>query len=149
MVTTIRAAAVADLTRVVEIEQASFGATAFPCAVFRQHLDLSGDLFTVAEDTPGVVGFLLAARSVAPEVAWLLDMAVDRSFRARGIARGLLTHTVDRCRSLGVVRLRGTVDPDNVPSQRALHAIGFAEVAFDAAYFGSGGPRRILELDLR
>ncbi|MFI5898167.1 GNAT family N-acetyltransferase [Actinoplanes sp. NPDC051513] len=149
MATTIRAAAPADLGRVVQIEQAAFGATAFPYSVFRRHLDLSGKLFAVAEDTPGVVGFLLAARSVSPEVVWFLDLAVERSFRNRRIGRGLLSHAVTQCRSLGVSRIRGTVKPDNIPSQRVLHALGFAEIAYDPAYFGTGYPRRIVELDLR
>jgi ribosomal protein S18 acetylase RimI-like enzyme len=146
MAATIRAARLADLGRVLVIEQSAFGATAWPWTVFRQHLDLCGELFAVAEASSGVVGYTLAARSAAPDEAWILGAAVEEASRNQGVGRALLTHVIARAGAVGVARLRCTVRPGNAPVEHVMAAVGFTDLAYDPDYFGPGEGRRILEL---
>ncbi|WP_433292891.1 GNAT family N-acetyltransferase [Actinoplanes sp. CA-030573] len=97
---------------------------------------------------PDVVGYALAARSVDPALGWILSVAVEGSFRKRGIGRALVVETLRRCASRGMTRVRCTVAPGNLASERIWHALGFVEVAFDPAYFGAGEARHVLELSL-
>lgn len=112
-----------DLKRIAEIEQASFGADAWPAEAFLQYWNVSRDLFLVA-----LYGNRIAGYSIA-RIAWrggeLDSIAVDPRYRGRGIAKALMNRTIAPLRSKHVPTLRLMVSTTNHAAIRFYQSYGF------------------------
>ncbi len=125
----IRAATSADLGAVTGIERASFG-DPWSLASFRHHL---GDLFLVAEQGEGVLGYLIAWR-LGPE-AEILNVAVTAAARRRRVAQTLLDAALAALAGAGVLRVFLEVRVSNAAARRLYERAGFAEVGRRRGYY--------------
>jgi ribosomal-protein-alanine N-acetyltransferase len=125
----IRAAHIADLGAIAEIEAVSFP-DPWSYHMFRAHL---GDLFMVAEDgdTPGgyLVGMVVGAE------AEILNVAVAPMHRGRGIGRALVTAALDACETRGVQSVYLEVRVSNVAARRLYAGSGFREMGRRRGYY--------------
>ncbi len=72
----------------------------------------------VAEVDDAIAGFVTGyLRPEAPEVLFIWQVAVDESFRGRGIGVKMLDHLVCNAAEHGISTLETTVSPDNEASQ--------------------------------
>jgi len=145
----IRAAGLADLGAVWEIEREVFRTDIYPRFFFRQAHDLWGDLLRVAEsDSGALVGYALGALGAEAGEAWILSAAVLPEQRGRGIATRLTRDLLDVLRSRGARGVRLTVHPENHGAIRLYERLGFQTIGRDADYYGPGDPRLLMRLEL-
>jgi [ribosomal protein S18]-alanine N-acetyltransferase len=116
----IRPATPADLPRIAEIQIQSPSAAAWPVADYLAHS------FLVAEDGGQLAGFLVW-RDIAGE-SEILNLAVDPSFRRRGIAAALLA-------ALPPQRVFLEVRASNLPARRLYEKAGFRAISVRRAYY--------------
>ncbi len=125
-----------NLNRVVEIEQDSFGKDAWPAESFIEYWRDSPELFLVARQRRRIAGYSIAR--VSWRGAELESIAVDPSYRGRGIARALLDATVARLRSQSMSALRLMVSTANAPALRFYREYGFVRTRRVKSYYGTG-----------
>lgn len=140
----IRRAEIDDLPALIALDHTVFGDKPYPGFFFRQALELWPDFLLLAVDEHGLQGYILAAPSTSPGVAWILSLAVNDSARGKGLGAALVTKVMDamRQRNFKVVRL--TTHPDNV-AVRMYEKLGFAVIDEDPDYFQDNEPRVVLE----
>ncbi|GAA3137541.1 diaminobutyrate acetyltransferase [Planomonospora alba] len=84
--------------------------------------DFSGTS-VIARGEHGACGFVTGfTRPKAPDTFFVWQVAVDRSWRGRGLARRMLDHLADRLVPWGHRFLEATVTPDNAPSARLFES---------------------------
>jgi ribosomal-protein-alanine N-acetyltransferase len=119
----LRKAAISDAPTLEEIERESFS---------HPHWDAASLLryeCTVAELDGRVVGFIIVRETFAPEHE-ILNLAVGRGFRGRGIASALLEHQL---RKGGTHFLE--VRESNTIAQSLYRKYGFVEVGRRSGYY--------------
>jgi ribosomal-protein-alanine N-acetyltransferase len=122
-----------DLTRIVEIERASFGKDAWPAQLFVEYWRESPELFLIAKQGRRIAGYSIARTSWRG--AELESIAVDPRHRGRGIAQALLDATVAR---LGTATLRLMVSTANTAALRFYRQYGFVRTRLVKRYYGAG-----------
>ncbi len=153
----IRLMTVQDLKQVDAIEQVSFGADAWPrhafralLQAFRQARPTRGGLW-VAED-PGrkeVLGYAGIEVSALWGEADLINIAVARDHRRRGVGRMLLEWIIRRCRRSGIEMLWLRVRESNRSARRFYRVIGFEERGkFTGYYQDPDEPAILMAMDL-
>lgn len=120
--TVIRPMTAEDLTRVLEIERASFSVPWTP-ATFRGLLNRADTHLRVAESGGEVVGY--AVVWIVLDQGELGDIAVVDGRRGAGIGTALLMHVLDLVREQGVRELYLEVRESNVGAQRLYERHGF------------------------
>jgi ribosomal protein S18 acetylase RimI-like enzyme len=141
----VRAAGVADLARIVEIDAAAFPTLPYPEFFLRQAIDALGGLVRVVEPPAGgVAGYALAMLAAGERVGWLLSMAVDPPFRGAGLARALVEDVVRELGARGAGEVLLTVEPDNAPARRLYDRLGFSPIRDEGDYFGDGAVRLLM-----
>src|SRR5690349_4071220 len=127
----IREAVTADTAAMVAIEQSSFGdpwsAAAFVAAF--------GPLTLVAELDGAVAGYVIGRH--AADEAEILDLAVRRDVRRRGVARRLIDAVAARSRRLGLARVYLEVRESNTAAVGLYAQRGFQQVGRRSAYYRS------------
>ncbi len=143
----LRVASPADLAAAERIERVSFD-DPWATEALLQELAPSALRFpVVAEDTAGVVGFLLAWRS--PDQMHILNVAVDPARRRRGIGALLLGEALAEARRCGLVQITLEVRPGNAPALALYRRFGFREEGMRRGYYAdTGEDALILTLDL-
>ncbi|MBV7316706.1 GNAT family N-acetyltransferase [Shewanella sp. NIFS-20-20] len=136
-----------DLAQVFALEQQVFGEHSYPDFFFRQAFDCWHDGLMVAKNCQGkILGYQLAVRGSDPKDYWILSLAVATESQGQGVGKQLIKAGIRKAPS-GVERVLLTVSPTN--SARQLYqAQGFADIAFDAEYFGPNQPRIVMALAL-
>lgn len=143
---TIRSAEKADLSRVLEVENASFPLPWSPSS-FRSLLELDRVFFLVAELDDQVVGH--GVLWWVGEEGELANIAVDPEVRRAGVARRLLEELVDRARRAGVEHVFLEVRVSNDAATKLYRSLGFREVGQRRNYYQRPQEdARILRLDL-
>jgi ribosomal-protein-alanine N-acetyltransferase len=139
----IRPVQPADLTAVQAIERASFS-DPWSLGDFTDALDWPV-VFLIAQEGGGdgedgggggdgrVIGYVVA-RGVAGE-GEILNIAVDSSFRGRGIACALIRHTLTRLALLGVGSVYLEVRESNRAARSLYERLGFSEVGRRRGYY--------------
>jgi ribosomal-protein-alanine N-acetyltransferase len=94
-----------------------------------------------------LVGFILSR--IADDEAEILSVAVNLTWRGRGLARSLLNLHLGRLASLRVRAVFLEVDEDNVPARRLYERAGFREVGRRAGYYPQGQGSTATALVLR
>jgi [ribosomal protein S18]-alanine N-acetyltransferase len=143
---TVRPATSDDLSRVMEVENASFPLP-WSRSSFGSLLGLERVFFLVAE---------LDGRVVGHGVLWwvgeegeLANIAVDPQVRRAGVARALLDELVDRARREGVEQIFLEVRVSNDAAFRLYRSLGFREVGRRRNYYQRPlEDARILRLDV-
>jgi ribosomal protein S18 acetylase RimI-like enzyme len=148
----VRKFALSDLSYIVRIERASFGAEAYGLTTFLAHIFRDRKGLFVAEDSDGrIVGYVLARvglRWLGARRGGITSIAVDPAHRRRGFGRALMATAVEYLRRSGV----GEVDLEVNVANRAAHslyqAFGFVQSRLLPHYYGPSvdGVRMVLDV---
>jgi len=133
---TVRRLRRADLDRIQEIEQASFGNDAYDRNLFADFLDNCGDLFLVVERRNRICGYIVTC--TGGHRAELVSIAVNPDERKKGAASVLLESTLRRLRRRGVPRLVLMVRLTNTPARAFYEKYGFHRVRKVKKYYEDG-----------
>lgn len=123
-----------DIDDLLPIEQELFGVERWTAGMFRGELE-QGHYYLVARDASGVVLGYAGLAVMAPEEAWVNNLAVRREAQRRGIGERLLTALLDEARRKGATRVLLEVAVDNAAAQRLYERHGFAAIAVRRGYY--------------
>ena len=133
---TVRRLRVADLNRILEIEQASFGDEAYDRNLFAEFFRKCGELFLVAEHGRKVQGYMVTC--IRGEQAELVSVAVDPAARRMGAASALMESTLRRLRRRGTARIGLMVRATNDQARAFYERYGFEKVGRAPRYYEDG-----------
>lgn len=164
----IRKAEERDLPQIMEIERSSFP-TPWPEGLLKQYLGEDG--FLVCERDGRVAGYILVGLRIPsllsrlerrtrrllgyhddePElhVGHIMNLAVARDQRRRGLGSALLRAGLDYLRSLGARTVELEVRVNNQPAIRLYQKFGFTVVRRMPHYYSDGGDAYLMQLSLR
>lgn len=125
----------ADLDRVLEIEQVSFGRDAWNRDLFLDYYRRFPDLFLTAKRGRRIAGYCITC--ISPKAAELVSIAVDPRDRQHGIGQSLLNATLAGLRSLGVKEWWLMVGTDNDQAIRLYASYGFVKTRRTKGYYGA------------
>ena len=132
----IRLFRLADLDRILEIEQASFGRDAYDRNLFAEFFDKCRKLFLVAERKSKVCGYMITC--LRGDRAEVVSIAVDPDFRGRGAASALMDSTLRRLRRRKAARLVLMVKVSNAPAREFYMKYGFQKTRLVRKYYEDG-----------
>jgi [ribosomal protein S18]-alanine N-acetyltransferase len=143
----IYGARTSDLSEIAQLDREVFGEESYNTLVIRQLFDVFPRLFLIARQRGQLIGFTLGAVEIGAREGWILALAVRSDSRKQGAGRYLTSEVLEIFQSIGVDRVRLTVDPHN--NARSLYErIGFGGSILEADYFGAGRQRLVMELRL-
>jgi ribosomal-protein-alanine N-acetyltransferase len=130
-----------DLTDVLEIERASF---TYPWShnFFLQELQVGyahSLLATIGEKSVGYVIYWLLPREID-----IHNLAVQPTYRRRGIGRALLETVVEEARRQGVGRVTLEVRKSNEAAQKLYHTLGFSARGIRKGYYSDDGEDAVI-----
>lgn len=126
-----------ELTRIMEIEYATFPEDAYSRKMF---LDLHRDypeLFLVARHAGRVAGYMVTSTSARK--AEIVSIAVDPHSQKHGIGTALMTYTIRRLKRMHVHRLELAVRSTNAAAIRFYRNFGFDPIKTVPEYYEDGG----------
>jgi len=124
-----------DLKRVLEIEQASFGADAWDEKLFLAFYRKCPDLFLVANVRRHIAGYSITCAGARN--AELASIAVHPRDRGRRVGQTLLNHTLFQLRALRVKTWWLMVETENEPALRFYEKYGFKREKIVKRYYGA------------
>lgn len=130
----IRKFEIADLDRVLAIEQASFGEDAWDEKLFRAFYRRYPDLFLVARVGRRTAGYSITC--AGSRNAELASIAVNPRDRRCGVAETLLNHTLRELRSRNVKTWWLMVGVENEAAIRFYERYGFKRQKLVKRYYG-------------
>ena len=144
----IRAANTNDLTKICEIEDATFSRDPYPQFLFQRLLNDENSLFYVATgEKDDVIGYLVS--KIEDHAAHLLSLAVLPTQRRSGAATWLLKELIEALGQMGVHEIRLEVRPDNKAAIKLYSQFGFGEGSVIPQYYSDGSPalfmRKVIE----
>ena len=130
-----------DLPRILRIEDAAFGADAWPAELFEEYARTSPKLFLVAMLGRKLVGYSIGC--LRRQTAELASIGVLPDYRGRGVATKLLKVTLRKVRREGAKSMWLMVRRDNEKAIRLYRSLGFEHEATVRRYYedGSSGSR--------
>ncbi|NLC98046.1 MAG: ribosomal protein S18-alanine N-acetyltransferase [Actinomycetales bacterium] len=131
----IRAADLADLAALLEVERACFGADAWSDHVWQSEL-AGSHVIDVMANGESLTGFAIVM--LAGDDAELLRIAVAPASRRSGIAQRLMAHALERALAQGVTSMFLEVESTNVAALGLYETSGFAPIHQRANYYGPG-----------
>ncbi|WP_256685163.1 ribosomal protein S18-alanine N-acetyltransferase [Halococcus qingdaonensis] len=146
--TRTREAVRADLLAVFRIEKASF-AQPWPYRAFERFLGIPGFLVVDVDDggeTGAIAGYVVAdsERQRGRPVGHLKDIAVDPSYRGRGIGATLLERALDAMYRQQVGRVKLEVRESNEPALALYRQYGFVHRSTATGYYADGEDALVL-----
>lgn len=93
-----------------------------------------------------LVGFIGGEREVGKHLGWITTLAVDPTYRRRGIAQALLEQAEDK---LAMPRVRLSVRASNTGAIRLYEVNGYEQVDRWQKYYVGGEDALVLEKDRR
>jgi ribosomal-protein-alanine N-acetyltransferase len=124
------------LERILAIERASFGAQAWPRALFLDYYRDCRGFFWAAKVSGRIAGYIVTC--VEKGVAEVASLAVHPDYRRRGVARALLRHTLRSLAAAGIRRAELAVRTDNQAGERLYRSFGFEQVRTVRRYYEDG-----------
>ncbi len=137
----------ADLDRILEIENASFGKDAYDRNLFAEFFHKCGDLFLGVGRENTLWGYMVTC--IRGEQAEIISIAVDPAARGRGAAAALMKSTVRRLRWRGIPRIRLMVRVTNRAARAFYEKFGFEKVRMVPGYYEDGGDGLLMAKELR
>ena len=129
----IRAFRATDAPAIAEILRHSAEAAQWPPGSYAKLAESPGGLVLVYEASDQPVGFL-AARQAADE-AEILNIAVQRDFRGKGVASALLLAALDEFRRSSIARVFLELRESNLPALTLYNRHGFTPSGRRKAYY--------------
>jgi ribosomal-protein-alanine N-acetyltransferase len=136
----VRRASAADLDRVMEIErQSPYGAHWTRAAYAKYEGEPRDDLFhrsiLVAVERENVIGFAAASYLEGDDAALLENLAVDSTWRRRGVAKALCAATAEWAKSEGAWGLNLEVRVSNAAALALYASLRFVEQGRRRRYY--------------
>jgi [ribosomal protein S18]-alanine N-acetyltransferase len=122
-----------DMPAIAEVMRDSTEAAAWPPESYAKLAESLGGLLLVCEASSQPVGFL-AGRQAADE-AEILNIAVHRDFRRKGVASALLLAALDQFHRCAITRVFLEVRESNFPARELYERHGFAPSGRRKAYY--------------
>jgi [ribosomal protein S18]-alanine N-acetyltransferase len=119
----IRPLRLADAASISDILRDSTEAAQWPSESYVKLAVSPGGVFLVCETATQIIGFV-AARQVADE-AEILNIAVHRDFRRKGVATALLLAALEKFRSAAIARVFLELRESNQPARALYEHLGF------------------------
>jgi ribosomal-protein-alanine N-acetyltransferase len=132
----VRKIRLADLDRIQQIEDASFGEHAYERNLFAEFYNKCGDLFLAAERRSGICGYIVTC--IRGERAEIVSIAVDPAFRVKGAGSALMAGALRRLRRRKVTRVVLMVKMTNSPARAFYEKFGFHKVRVVRGYYEDG-----------
>ena len=142
----LRPFSLADLDRVMEIEESSFEDDAYPQSQFEELYKEHPDGFVVAEVLKDVVGYAIAY--VSGNKAKFDSLAVDSHFRCLGIGGKLTEHFIERFKGKGVKICSLEVRPTNEAAINFYKGLGFGVDETLKGYYDDGGNAYLMKMNI-
>ncbi len=130
----IRKFKIADLDRVLAIEQTSFGDDAWDEKLFRAFYRRCPDLFLIATVGRHTAGYSITCAD--SRNAELASIAVNPRDRRHGVAETLLNYTLRELRSRGIKTWWLMVEVENEAAIRFYEKYGFKRQKMVKGYYG-------------
>lgn len=141
---TIRDANLADMDRIVEIEDGSF-TDPYPRGLLKAFLYMPG-AYLVAVEGGRVVGYTIGIIR-HKTIGHLVSVAVSRESRKKGIGEALITHTLRKLGEAGAESFMLEVRESNDPAKRLYSKMGFVEVGKMKKYYADGESAIVMEIN--
>jgi [ribosomal protein S18]-alanine N-acetyltransferase len=143
----IRLFRLSDMDRILQIEHSSFGKDAYDRNLFAGFHHKCGELFLVLWKGRNLCGYMVTCVGgrTGSASAELISIAVDPSYRGKGIASALMDSTLRRLRRRGVRRFWLTVKVTNAVAIRFYESYGFHNSRIVRAYYEDGADGRRME----
>ncbi len=132
----VRKFELADLDRILAIEQASFGSDAWDEKLFLAFYRKCPDLFLVATVCRHIAGYIITC--AGSRNAELASIAVDPRDRRQGVGEAMLDHTLAELRALRVKAWWLMVETGNGSALRFYEKYGFTRDKMVKRYYGPG-----------
>lgn len=137
-----------DLDDIFALEQRMFASGSYPYFVLRQAYDSQSELFLIARDGTGCLGYILGTLQAGKTDGWCLSLCVDSEAQGMGIGRQLMQQLISRLKTLHAQSLKLHVAPDNVSAKALYESLGFTVVDRQADCFGKNADRLIMVLPI-
>jgi [ribosomal protein S18]-alanine N-acetyltransferase len=134
----IRAATLSDIDRLLELESASFGSDRLSRRSFAHFLRTASAACRVIAEGGAVIGYALLLFRSGSRVARLYSLALDARHRGRGLAAELLDDAEHLARRRGCDRLRLEVRADNPAAVRLYERTGYTYCGVADDYYADG-----------
>ncbi len=140
----IREAKLADIDRIVEIEDASFP-DPYPRGLLKAFFYMPG-AYMVATDCGTIVGYTIGIIRHRT-LGHLVSVAVAPGSRRAGVGRALIGETLTRLADAGAKRFMLEVRESNAPAIGLYKRIGFSEAGKIEKYYADGESAIVMELN--
>lgn len=121
-----------DCQAVYEIDQSCF-TDAWSLAVFRDLFRYPTNYYFVGEENEIICGF--AGITVSVDTADIMNIAVSKEYRGRGIGRQLLGQLLEQAVRCGCEQMLLEVRESNHPARQLYQSSGFTEIALRTNYY--------------
>jgi ribosomal protein S18 acetylase RimI-like enzyme len=133
----IRPFSLTDLSRLLEIEPASFMMTdAWSKPVFRKWYRKCSDLFIVAEISGAIAGYMCT--HIVQNTGEIESIAIDLPFRRQGVATTLVEHTLRQLYASGITSVELQVRTTNIGGILFWQNLGFSPSGILPSFYDDG-----------
>ena len=144
----IDVATVADLDRILELEQTGFAPPSrWIGRSWLPEINGSNNFAPAARDQHGVVCGVAAFQLIA-DVADLNRVVVDPRHRGKGVGRALVEAGLAWAAAHGAERMLLEVEWANQPALALYRRLGFVEISFRTNYYGVDRDALVMQRDL-
>jgi len=127
-----------DLSRVIELENASFEIDAFSETTFTGYYHKHPRFFVVAETAGVIVGYMIAY-PISAEQGLVVSIAVDPTYRRKGVGKILAGIAIDRLKEFGMKQIELRVRIINVEGYHFWKGLGFVVDKAIPNFYSDGG----------
>lgn len=128
----IRPMVLEDCQAVCEIEQTCF-TDSWSLSMFQELFRYPTNFYFVAKDDRQICGF--AGIMVSLDTADVMNIAVQKEYRGRGLGRRLLEQLTIQAKQCGCEQMFLEVREGNQTARRLYQSFGFAEIAIRKNYY--------------
>lgn len=142
----VRKATDGDLSDIVLVDREAFPDDPYPFSVLRQFMDTFADHLRVVEDDGRLCGYVLATPPDRAQ-SWIFSLGVTPDKRGQGLARRLMTETLQALRAEGTATVLLWVEPGNERAVALYESLGFVPSGSPVKdHFGPGEDRLLMSL---
>lgn len=137
----IRPMVLEDCQAVYEIDQTCF-TDSWSLSMFQELFRYSTNYYFVAEEEQKIYGF--AGIMVSVDTADIMNIAVQKEYRGRGIGRQLLEQLTEQAIQCGCEKMLLEVRESNQTARCLYQSCGFVEIAIRKNYYNSPAEHGII-----
>lgn len=147
--TILRPATVTDLKALASLDKAVFNDVAYSLVDLTSLYLVFRKTWCVAEHKGKLAGYALVCPDSDNSEVWLMGLAVNDTYRGRGLGRTLMTRAMNLMMKSGASDAYITVRPDNEAARYLYEEFEFApEGGEHENFYGNGEPRLVYHRSL-